>query len=69
MQYTHTGDPIDVTFGVKELKVSKFVVWDLIVFEFVYTVTSIVQFDKPRLLDRDNMQLITVVIIPITFIG
>lgn len=69
MQYTHTGDPIDVTFGVKELKVSQFVVWDLIVFEFVFTVNSIVQFDNPRLLDRDNMQLITVVIIPVTFIG
>jgi hypothetical protein len=21
LQYTHTGDPVDVTFGVKELKV------------------------------------------------
>lgn len=21
VQYTHTGDPVDVTFGVKELKV------------------------------------------------
>lgn len=31
MQYTHSGDPVDVTFGVKELKVRSLIHWDNIV--------------------------------------
>lgn len=43
VQYTHTGDPIDVTFGVKELKVSKFNPWDLIIFECVTLLKALSQ--------------------------
>lgn len=29
VHYSHSGDPVDITFGVKELKVLRFELWNL----------------------------------------